>query len=377
MSVRRWWCALLIVSACSLEPASLPGLPSAITLIPSPPAATRPAETPSLAPTETPLPSRTPAPTQTSTASPTPGVVSLMAVGDVMLARGLGERITTEGIAPYRELGALLGGADVAVANLECAISERGAPQPKAYVFRAPPIAAEALRVMGVDVVSLANNHALDYGPEALLDTIGLLRARGIEPVGAGGNASESRTPVVVERNGLRLAFLAYVDVPVESRSGFDTRAWSATESTPGLAWADPAAISADATAARQSVDVVIVLLHSGYENRPEPNDIQRRAARAAIDAGAALVVGAHPHVLQATETYNGGLIAYSLGNFIFDEFDGAANDTAILAVQLGRGGVLGFEWLPMVIENGSPRAATPDESERILRRVQPITPTP
>ena len=296
-----------------------------------------------------------------------------MAVGDVMLARSLGERIATEGIAAYRALGEVLGTADVTVANLECAISERGEPQPKAYVFRAPPAAAEALDAMGVDVVSLANNHALDFGPEALFDTIDLLRTQGVMAVGAGGNASEAHAPVIVERNGLRLAFLAYVDVPVEGRSGFDTRTWSATESTPGLAWADPATILADVTSARQASDVVIVLLHAGYENRPEPNDIQRRAARTAIDAGAALVLGAHPHVLQGVEEYNGGVIAYSLGNFIFDGFDGAANDTAILKVQLGQGGVLSYEWLPMVIENGLPRAATPEESQRILARVAAI----
>jgi poly-gamma-glutamate synthesis protein (capsule biosynthesis protein) len=296
-----------------------------------------------------------------------------MAVGDVMLARSLGERLSTEGMTPYRELGVLLGSADVTIANLECAISERGEPQPKAYTFRAPPLAAGALAALGVDVAGLANNHALDYGPDALLDTITLLGEKGIAAVGAGGNASEARRPVLVERNGLRIAFLAYVDVPVESRSGFDTRTWVATDGSPGLAWAYVDDITSDVAAARRQSDAVVVLLHAGFEYRAEPNDLQRQLAHAAIDAGALLVIGAHPHVLQRPEEYGGGLIAYSLGNFIFDEFDGAANDTAILKVQLGRGGVLNFEWLPMMIDNGFPRPANAEEAERVLQRVRPL----
>src|SRR4029434_4851617 len=121
----------------------------------------------------------------------------------------------------------------------------------------------------------------------------------------------------VLVAKGLRLAFLAYVDVPVE-RNGFDTATWEADSNAPGVAWARQARIAADVAEARRAADVVIVLLHSGSEGDSSPNGIQRAAAHTAIDAGATLVVGAHPHVLQGVERYGRGVIAYSLGNIVF-----------------------------------------------------------
>jgi poly-gamma-glutamate synthesis protein (capsule biosynthesis protein) len=300
-------------------------------------------------------------------------VVRLMAVGDVMLGRSLGERILSQGAAfPFAGVAATLSDADLLVANLECVISERGEPQPKAYTFRAPLAAADSLAMIGVDVVGLANNHALDFGYEALADTLQLLAARQIAGVGAGHNAGAARAPVVVERNGLRVAFLAYVDVPVETRSGFDTRTWIAGEDTPGLAWAIVEDITADVQAARAQADAVVVLMHFGYEGRTEVTAAQRRQARAAVDAGAALVIGSHPHVLQRVEHYNGGLIAYSLGNFAFDGFTLPENHSAILTVTLTPAGVGEHNWVPVVVEGGAPRLATAEEAATILALVQP-----
>ncbi len=296
-----------------------------------------------------------------------------MAVGDLMLAGRVGERITTEGLAiPFAGVAPALSSADLLVANLEFTISERGAPQPKAYTFRASPSAADSLALAGVDLVSLANNHALDYGFEALSDTQQLLTERSIAYAGAGPNETAARTPTIVERNGLRVAFLAYVDVPVETRTGFDTRSWIATADTPGVAWADVEHIAADVAAARAQSDVVIVLLHFGLEGRTQITAAQRAQAHAAIDAGAALVLGAHPHILQGVERYNDGLIAYSLGNFVFEGFTLPENYSAIFTATLTRNGVEDYDWIPVVVEDGLPRLAIPEEAVTIIEMVQP-----
>jgi len=223
-------------------------------------------------------------------------------------------------------------------------------------------------------VLSLANNHAMDFGSQGLFDTRLNLGQVGIGSVGAGVNAAEAHMPVILERNGLRLAFLAYVDVPVE-KGGFDAHSWIASGTQPGIAWANPDQIKLDVTAAKAQADVVIVQLHAGYEINdyfPSVSPNQQEEARAAIDAGAALVIGSHPHVLQTIEQYHGGLIAYSLGNFVFDEYDGIANATIILRVVLTRAGVESYDWVPVLIENGLPRLATNLEVPAIGTMVAP-----
>ena len=297
-----------------------------------------------------------------------------MAVGDVMLARSIGDRILAGGPAvPFAGVASTLAEADLLVVNLECAISERGEPQPKGYTFRAPLAAADSLALAGVDVVGLANNHALDYGPEALADTFQLLSERGIAYTGAGSSQEAARAPAVIERNGLRLAFLGYVDVPVES-GGFDTRSWTAGLDSPGVAWAVPEHVAADVAAARALADVVIVLFHFGLESRAEVTDLQRALAHAAIEAGASLVIGSHPHVLQGVEQYGGGLIVYSLGNFVFDGFGFPENYSAIFTATLTREGAQDFGWVPVVVENGLPRLANSEEALAALALIRKLS---
>ncbi len=299
-----------------------------------------------------------------------------MAVGDVMLARTVGERVLAEGPETvFAGVLATLAQADLLAANLECVISDRGAPVDKAYVFRAPPQALAALAHAGVDVLSLANNHAFDYGVDALADMLPGLRAEGIVTVGAGADAEAAHAPVIVERNGLRIAFLAYVDVPVEGRTGFDTRSWVAGTDQPGLAWAEPESIAFDVAAAGLRADVVIVLMHFGLENRRDVTASQQALARGAIDAGADLVLGAHPHVLQPVEEYNGGVIAYSLGNFVFDGFVPPATYSAIFSATLTTDGVAAYEWVPVVISHGLPQPAQPGQAETILAQLAPERP--
>ena len=330
-----------------------------------PPSTATGTQSPTFTPTETPVPSAT------STVTPIPQV-SLAAVGDLMLARTIGERVQAEGPQViFAGVQPIFDMADILVGNLECAITERGQPQPKGYTFRAPLDAVHSLQLAGFDLLTLANNHAMDYGAEGLQDTQALLAQAGMAYTGTGSNEAEARAPVILVKNGLRMAFLGYVDVPVEVR-GFDTRAWIATPSEPGVAWADPGNIATDVAAAKLQSDVVIVMLHSGYEGVVEPNTIQRQAARAAIDAGATLVIGAHPHVLQPVEWYNGGLIAYSLGNFVFDDFGLELNRTAILFVTLGKDGIQDYNWIPVIIDNGLPRLASGEDARIILEMVSP-----
>lgn len=336
-----WWLAALFLTACGhvLTARVTPQYDAITRLAPEPTVTPSPVPATATA-TRSPSPTPTPiTPTLVPSATPTP-VIRLMAVGDVMLARTVGQRLQTQGAgAAFSGVQPVLQSADLLAVNLECVISPLGEPQPKAYRFRAPAEAVDALALAGVDVVNLANNHAMDYGYAALADTRRQLTARQIVTVGAGQNDAAAHTAAVVERNGLRVAFLGYVDVMVESRTGFDTHTWTAGRNTPGVAWADPKRIATDVKAARQQADVVVVLLHSGLEERTDVSPNQRAEAQAAIDAGAALVLGSHPHVLQPVEKYHGGLIVYSLGNFIFDGFGLPDNYSVIFsaAPHVGR----------------------------------------
>jgi poly-gamma-glutamate capsule biosynthesis protein CapA/YwtB (metallophosphatase superfamily) len=298
-----------------------------------------------------------------------------MAVGDVMLARTIGQRIKESGAgAPWAAVAATLAQADLVVANLECAISAGGRAADKGFTFRAPLSAADSLSEAGIGAVSMANNHALDYGVVALEDTMAALETRSIVHFGAGEDARQAREPAIVERNGLRVAFLGYV-APITEPAGFSTRRWAAGADEPGLALATVADVERDVADAATAADVVVVFFHSGREFARSPIASQRRLAHAAIDAGAALVVSAHPHVLQGYERGNGTLIAYSLGNFVFDGYDGASNDSAILDVSLSRAGVTGFTWAPVVVADGFPQLATGEDAERIRRRLDDLTP--
>jgi poly-gamma-glutamate synthesis protein (capsule biosynthesis protein) len=299
--------------------------------------------------------------------------ISLTAVGDVMLDRALGDAIRTGEVTyPFAEVIDLLTPADLTVGNLESALGDLGSPVNKGYTFRAPPEAAEALAQAGFDLLSLANNHALDYGPLALQQAMDLLHQQEIATVGAGANDAAAHEPYVQEIHGLTLAFLAYVHVPIEVR-GFDTQTWTATADRPGMAWADPERIQADVATAVNWADLVIVLLHSGYENVSEPSPPQVAAARAAIDAGASLVIGHHTHVLQGVEFYNEGVIIYGLGNFAFE--DGGPPESTVLNVWLDEDGVRGMEFVPVIIEiDGHPRLTIENETTTILQWIYNLT---
>lgn len=153
---------------------------------------------------------------------------------------------------------------------------------------------------------------------------------------------------------GLRLAFLSYADVPPEL-DGFDAKSWTAGESTPGIAWADDDVIISDLQTWRSRADFLIVLFHFGIEGTTTPSDRQVALAHLAVDYGADLVVGSHPHLLQKEETYKGRSIFYSMGNFVFDGFSGAYNHSAILRVSLSRESPVAYTLIPVILVDGIP----------------------
>lgn len=228
-----------------------------------------------------------------------------------MLAGPMGQVLAKRGRDyPFHAMKPILRHADIAFGNLECCIATCGRPIPKQFNFRAAPTGALAVAEAGFTIVSLANNHAWDYGREALEETVLRVRNVGVIPVGAGKNRREAHTLRILRRNGLRVGFLAYL--------GLIPALVPEAEDAPSLAIGSEDAIRNEVQAARANVDVLVVSLHAGKEGAPKPTPRQRAFAQAAIEAGADLVIGHHPHVVQPMERYKGKPICWSLGNFVF-----------------------------------------------------------
>jgi hypothetical protein len=276
--------------------------------------------------------------------------VVLEAVGDITFGEQVGPALAAHGAGyPWAFVAGALRSADVTAGNLETSVSTRGVAAVKEYTFRGEPGALAPLAsAAGFDVLTLANNHTADYGRDALLDTVRHVRGAGIQTVGAGANAFQARRPALVERGGLRIAFLGYSDV---NPAGF-----TATSTAPGTAAADVAAITADVHAALRRADVAVCFFHWGVELHAAPTSRQQLFAAACLNAGAQLVLGAHPHVLGGLGRPTAhSLVAWTLGNFVFPS-GGLTARTAILRVALGADGVRGYRFLPVVIDGFRPR---------------------
>ena len=233
--------------------------------------------------------------------------ITLLFVGDIMLDRAV--RTKVENIAggdfgfPFLKIADTLKGADITAGNLEGPVSGKGENVGSIYSFRMPPEALRGLTSAGFDVLFLANNHIGDWGKEALEDTVLNLENAGIASVGAGHTSAEAYAPKIAEINGIKIAFLAFSDFFVS-----------------GAALAEETAVTDAILGAKATADVIVVAYHFGEEYVTEPNERQKMLTRLAVDAGADLIVGSHPHVIQPLEIYNGKYIAYSLGNFVFDQ---------------------------------------------------------
>jgi poly-gamma-glutamate capsule biosynthesis protein CapA/YwtB (metallophosphatase superfamily) len=284
--------------------------------------------------------------------------VSLVAVGDVMLGRGVGGQIEAHSPQyPFLQTRDLIGQADVAFANLESPITARGVPQ-GGISLRASPSAADGLADAGFDVVSLANNHALDYGEAGLLETMEILERMGILYAGAGRGPTIA--PAIVEVEGVRLAFLAYNHVgPRHEGAGVEVS---------GPAFLEAEGAYADVQRAAEEADLVIVSLHWGTEYMPLPDDFQREVAQGLVEAGADLVVGHHPHVTGVVGFQDQGFVIYSLGNFVFDQpFSRETEQGLLLYALLDRSGLKQVRLFPVYIEAGQPVVPPGPEAKSAL----------
>jgi len=303
-------------------------------------------------------------PTPAATAAPVPTEITLALAGDVHFT-GRTLRLLDHPDTAFGEVASVLRGADLAVVNLETAVTTRGAPQPKQYLFRAPASAYTALRAAGVDGASVANNHTLDYGHVGLLDTLGSARAAGMPVFGAGRNAGEAYAAWVTTVRGVRVAMVGLSQVRELAQ------AWAATDSRPGVAMAyDAERAVAAVRAARQRADVVVVFMHWGVEGSSCPSGEMRSFAARMAGAGADVVVGTHAHTLLADGWLGRTYVHYGLGNFLWYGSSHSV-DSGVLRLTVRGRTVVRNEFLPAVVsETGQPVLLSGAAAERVRDRV-------
>lgn len=235
-------------------------------------------------------------------------------VGDIMFDRGVKKIILREGEDfgfPFLKIGEKLQNYDLLFANLEGPISERGEDEGAVYSFRMTEKTATAIKQSGFDILSIANNHIGDWGAKAVFDTLFYLKNAGLKYAGAGLSSEEASRAQFLEIKNTRFAFLAFTDI-----SGIYTE----RPDEVFVSVADPEIISKQIRTAKSFADIIIISFHFGEEYKTSPNERQKFLAYLAVDAGANLVIGHHPHVVQPVEKYKEAYVAYSLGNFIFDQ---------------------------------------------------------
>ncbi len=279
-------------------------------------------------------------------AEPQHADITIAAVGDIMLGGRTAPFLRQFGPDyPFRDVMPVLQAADIIAGNLESPISTRGvAVKNKKFTLRAEPLAARALKSAGVRVVSLANNHCMDFGPLALEDTIDALNENDILFTGAGMDLDEARAPAIVKVKGKTLAFLSYsLTFPLE---------FFASAGQPGTAPGYADFVKADIEKVRSRADLVIVSFHWGAELLTAAKDYQIDLGHRAIDWGADVVLGHHPHVLQEIEIYKGRLIAYSLGNFVFGSESNRTNESMILLLTFRDNSLVKVEAVPIDVNN-------------------------
>jgi poly-gamma-glutamate synthesis protein (capsule biosynthesis protein) len=244
----------------------------------------------------------------------------------------------------------VLSSADLAVVNLETAITERGTPAPKEYTFRAPASAHAALASAGVDVASMANNHGLDYGREGLDDSLAASAFTRFPVIGIGRNAGEAYAPYRATVHGQRIAVIGATQV----LDGNLIASWTATDTQAGLASAKEVARLVDAVrAVRRTADTVVVFLHWGIEGQTCPSASQQELARALVDAGADVVVGGHAHRLQGGGRLGAAFVGYGLGNFVFYTENGPGTQSGVIVVTATGRDVDSYRFVPAVLRNG------------------------
>ncbi|MDA8218194.1 MAG: CapA family protein [Dehalococcoidales bacterium] len=305
------------------------------------------------------------------------GRITMALAGDVMLGRLVNDALDLGGPRyPWGDTLPLLRQADLTLINLECVIASRGRPwirTPKVFHFRASPVGIAVLQAAGVDYVSLANNHVLDYEEEALLEMLDRLDAAGIARAGAGHNLAEASAPAVLEASGVRIGVLSFTD---------NEPVWLASETRPGInylpALADERYFGrvrqGIAEARRRGADLVVLSNHWGPNMRVRPTPEFRRFAHAAVDAGVDIYVGHSAHVLQGVEIYGGKPIFYDAGDFVDDYAvePQLRNDlSALFLLTVGRQGVERIEAVPTAIDFCQVNLAAGPEFDWVAERLR------
>ena len=291
--------------------------------------------------------------------------VSLVFAGDIVLDDDAGALIARGG-DPFADFAGVFAAADIRLGNLECVVATTGSAGDKNFTFRAHPRTLPVLK-RHFDAVGLANNHSGDFGREAFAEMLTLLRSNGIEQFGGGNNLREAHTPLVLERKGIRIAILGYNE--------FMPRSFEADFDAPGSAWSEDEQVVADIKAARavHRADIVIPIMHWGWENELTANARQHQLARLMIDAGADAVLGGHPHVRQEVTLYRDKPVIYSVGNFVMKETDGPNQRLGwVLRLQIEKSGVTAFDTRVAQISMEGIPTRKPDATGPCWQRGQP-----
>jgi poly-gamma-glutamate capsule biosynthesis protein CapA/YwtB (metallophosphatase superfamily) len=305
---------------------------------------------------------------------PPPSVVRMLFSGDIIPARCVYARhlALNDFTSAFRGTKETLAAADVTVGSLDASISDAATPIGCIETFNlmAPARSMEGISAAGFDVVTVASNHVKDCGSQgfcdrAFLDTLASLEAAGIAAVGGGRDLNAAHQPAVIERKGVRFAFLGYDDIAAS--------ALGAGEDRPGTAALSGDALRRDIAAAKATADVVIVLAQWGTEYTPDATFRQQELAAVAVEAGATLVVGNHPHVVQGLEWPRDSLIAYALGNFVFDQdWSLETQQGVVLEVVFHGERAVGARLLPhRIVDDHRPEWASPSEGRSILERMR------
>lgn len=298
------------------------------------------------------------------TGSPRSGTVTLALAGDVNFAERTADLLAAGPATALREAAGQLSAADITMVNLETAITEGGSPAPKQFHFRAPATALDALAAGGVDVATMANNHAVDYGDRGLADTLDAIDASPIPVVGIGRDAGAAYAPWTTTVNGVTVAIFAASQV-----HDWTIAAHTATDTEAGIASAFSPRLIDAVHAAASRFDVVVVYLHWGIEYRACPSGEQRRLADQLARAGATAIVGTHAHLLQgAGWRDDGAYVAYGLGNYYWwRSFGNAQDDNGVLTLTIHGRRVTAADFLATRLDaRGVPRVATGRQKERI-----------
>ena len=303
-----------------------------------------------------------------------PQPIRLLATGDIIPARCVYARQLAyqDFRHAFLATGDLLRAADITVGSLDASLSDAGQPIgcTRTFSLLAPAASIEGLTFAGFDVLTIASNHAKDCGAsacgdQAFLETMANLEAAGIAAVGGGRNLAEARLGRVLTVDGVRFAFLGYDEVA--------TSDYGATETGPGTAPLQFGLLGEDVARLRAEADVVIVLNHWGTEYTPVPTERQRQLAREAVSSGATLVIGNHPHAVQAVEFLEGGFVSYALGNFVFDQDWSLETQQGVVMEAVFHGPrLVSVRYLPVhIYDQHQPRWAEPAEGESILGRME------